>query len=372
MSAPAQTRGTFFYRRPVSTNTPDAPDAAAEQARLAAAADYRPVLRRWRHRCSERLIDDSGKIRNVFTRTEPGAEDNVSRVIRELNQIPEAVADLETALDAQRTLSRLGQQPVEMRVRDARALPETSLDENGFQLVRHVSRVTDWQDDRQLASVYYQEINDLVRDVTGATHVFSNNHLRRQSEPAEGGNGPLAELMVGSRGPARSVHNDFTECYGEGLIRTIASNGVPHTQTFGLTHAMQDAGVTEAQLRSSRMLVVNTWRAIGAEPLRRSPLAVADRRTVSRACLHRTLIGNVPSGEPRGGIEIFSAEYDPAHDWYYYPDMTQDEVLLWKGYDSAEVPARPNLHSAFDDPRTPADAPERHSVEVRVLCLLPR
>jgi hypothetical protein len=29
------------------------------------------------------------------------------------------------------------------------------------------------------------------------------------------------------------------------------------------------------------------------------------------------------------------------------------------------------LHTGFADPRTPADAPDRSSVEVRVLCLLP-
>ena len=51
--------------------------------------------------------------------------------------------------------------------------------------------------------------------------------------------------------------------------------------------------------------------------------------------------------------------------------MTPDEILLWKGYDSAEVPLRPNLHTSFEDPNTPPDAAQRTSVEVRVLCLLP-
>ena len=52
--------------------------------------------------------------------------------------------------------------------------------------------------------------------------------------------------------------------------------------------------------------------------------------------------------------------------------MTAEEVLLWKGYDSAEVPLRPTLHTSFEDACTPVDAGERNSVEVRVLCLLPR
>ena len=111
---------------------------------------------------------------------------------------------------------------------------------------------------------------------------------------------------------------------------------------------------------------------MGAEPLRRHPLAVADRRTVSRASLRQSLIGKVPSGEPRGGIDIYTAYHDPAHQWYFYPQMTRNEVLLWKGYDSAELPLQPTLHTAFDDPDTPTDAAQRMSIEVRVLCLLPK
>jgi hypothetical protein len=74
----------------------------------------------------------------------------------------------------------------------------------------------------------------------------------------------------------------------------------------------------------------------------------------------------------RSPLEGHNANNDPHHQWYYFSGMTRDEVLMWKGYDSAEVPARPNLHSAFDDPNTPEHAAERKSIEVRVLCLLPQ
>ena len=120
------------------------------------------------------------------------------------------------------------------------------------------------------------------------------------------------------------------------------------------------------------MLVINTWRSVGPKPLRRFPLALADRRTISPSCLRANLIGKVPSGEPRGGIDVYSAHFEPGHQWYYYPAMNPGEVLLWKGYDSAETPLRPTLHTSFNDPGTPADAAERISVEVRVLCLLPQ
>ena len=62
---------------------------------FAAAAAVEPILERWRHRCSAGLIDETGKVRNVFTKAHRGAEDTVGRVIRELNQVPEARAEFE-------------------------------------------------------------------------------------------------------------------------------------------------------------------------------------------------------------------------------------------------------------------------------------
>ena len=72
------------------------------------------------------------------------------------------------------------------------------------------------------------------------------------------------------------------------------------------------------------------------------------------------------------------------HRWHYYPAMTRDEALLIKQWDSAGTLARSDglrgdaadasgtttftLHSAFDDPATPPNAPDRQSIEVR--CLL--
>ena len=368
MTMTAETTGVFNYLPPAET---EQTTATGDRQRLASAAAVEPILKRWRHRCSDGLIDETGKVRNIFTKAHRGARDNVERVIEELNQIPEAILEFEAALEARRRLEAGTRHSVEMTVRNARLLEDASLDGCGFQLERHVSNVTDWDDDRQLADIYYAEIDDLVKRVTGATHTFSNNHLRRQSEPDVGGSA-LAKLMAQSRGPVQSAHNDFTESYGEGIIRTVANGGVPHTQTFGLTEAILEAGISAAELRGSRMLVINTWRAVGPEPLQRFPLAVVDRRTVPRACLRSNLIGKIPSGQPRGGIDVCSALHDPAHQWYFYPGMTRDEVLLWKGFDSAEVPAQPPLHSSFEDVNAPADAAERKSVEVRVLCLLPK
>ena len=361
------TSGVFNY---VPRKAPDVSPAVLADLSRRSAVD--PILKRWRDHCDDGLIDESGKVRNIFTKSGDAAEDNMTRVIRSLNDIPEALAELEAALAAQRELNALTRDPVSMPVHDARNLTRASLDDNGFLLVSHTSKVSDWWDDREIADTYYDEVTAVVKRVTGATHAFSNNHLRRQSEPVEGGNGPLAELMNASRGAVQTVHNDFAEGFGEAIARTLEAGGLPHTQTFGLSEAIIDAGVTADEFRRSRVLVVNTWRSVNPGALERFPLAVADRRSVPNECLLKRQLGRIPSGEPRGGIDIFTAMHSDEHRWFYYPGMTPDELLIFKGYDGSEVPARPTLHSAFDDPLTKPGAPERLSIEVRVLCLLPQ
>ena len=66
--------------------------------------------------------------------------------------------------------------------------------------------------------------------------------------------------------------------------------------------------------------------------------------------------------------ETFSLRANPAHRWYYYPQLRPDEVLLLKIYDSrTDIAARAGAHTAFDDPTTPAEAPPRRSIELRAL-----
>ena len=61
-----------------------------------------------------------------------------------------------------------------MSIRDARQLdPPPSLDREGFTLVRHVTAVEDLWDDRAVRSVYYRELETLVRDVTGAARAVA-------------------------------------------------------------------------------------------------------------------------------------------------------------------------------------------------------
>jgi hypothetical protein len=55
---------------------------------------------------------------------------------------------------------------------------------------------------------------------------------------------------------------------------------------------------------------------------------------------------------------------DPEHRWFYFPDMSADEVVLFKLYDSVEEGPWRCPHVSFVDP-TVRGAPSRESYEIR-------
>merc|ERR1711998_436030 len=65
-----------------------------------------------------------------------------------------------------------------------------------------------------------------------------------------------------------------------------------------------------------------------------------------------------------------TAERAREHEWYYYPHMRKDEVLLFKQFDSdPRNSSRFTFHSSFIDPNVEAHLPKRESVEVRAMAI---
>ena len=76
--------------------------------------------------------------------------------------------------------------------------------------------------------------------------------------------------------------------------------------------------------------------------------------------------------EPKG--ETYAVQPSDKHKFYYMKDMTPDEVMFIKCFDSRSATmtgkdgiAHCTPHTAFVDPGTPEDAPGRQSIEVRCL-----
>lgn len=234
-----------------------------------------------------------------------------------------------------RTQGTVVRQP--MPVADGRAAQaELALEKNGFVLADHPTRVQDFFDPEQLKSVYYPEVEQLIKKVAGAQRVVIFDHTLRSGDEGE----REAKLV---REPVLSAHNDYTEWSGPQRVREILPDEA-------------DA------LLSRRFAIVQVWRAIN-QPIETNPLALADARTVAMDDL---LVAERRYPDRVG--QTYRLRHNPAHRWFYFPRMHRDEAIVFKVYDSQkDGRSRFTPHTAFDDPNTPPGAPPRQSIEARAL-----
>jgi hypothetical protein len=122
----------------------------------------------------------------------------------------------------------------------------------------------------------------------------------------------------------------------------------------------------------SRAVATSTWRAFSPPP-QDWPLAVCDFRSVApedglpNSLYFVDAIPADPFGSVEGLRKVTSGSefyFNPAHEWWYFPDMTRDEVLFFKFHDSDHSRAWRVPHSAFLDRTASATVP-RHSIEFR-------
>jgi hypothetical protein len=229
-------------------------------------------------------------------------------------------------------------EPHQVPISDARLIAEDiSLDREGFALVSHPTRVRNFYDDREVKSVYYPAAEAFIRATLKADRVFIFDHtVRKRVEDAPDLRG------AGPRQPATRVHVDQTIASGPNRVRE---------------HLPDEA----EELLKGRVQVINLWRPMRG-PLRDAPLAMCDGRTVAPDDL---IASDLIYPNRRG--ETYSVKYNPNDRWFYFPEMTADEALLLKCYDSAtDGRTRFGPHTAFV-PTTPADAPPRESIELRTL-----
>src|SRR5215203_17709 len=85
-------------------------------------------------------------------------------------------------------------------IRNGRLFTGFSLDREGFVLVKHETKVKDFYNDDEVKRVYYPEIEQLVKETTGAARVLVFDHTLRAENDA------VRQEKYASR-PVRSVHN---------------------------------------------------------------------------------------------------------------------------------------------------------------------
>jgi hypothetical protein len=215
-------------------------------------------------------------------------------------------------------------------------LHQLSLERNGFVLVDHKTAVTDFFDRQQLETIYYAEVEALIKKMSGAKRVVLFDHTLRSGNEAE-----REERLI--REPVLNAHNDYTEWSGPQRVRDL----------------LPDEAET---LLKSRFAIIQVWRAIN-KPIQSNPLAVADSASVAFEDL---LIAE--RRYPNRVGQTYRLKYNPAHRWFYFPEMRRDEALVFTVYDSAkDGRARFTPHTSFDLPDAPPNAAPRQSIEARAL-----
>jgi hypothetical protein len=222
-----------------------------------------------------------------------------------------------------------------VRIHNGRPIArELSLDRQAFMLTQHETAVRDFYDKDEIRRTYEPEVEALVKRETGASKVVVFDHTIRAADRG---------VERGHRAPVRSVHNDYTEKSGPQRVRDLLP-----------------ADEAEARLQK-RFAEYNVWRNISHDPVEMSPLGFVDSESIAPRDL---AVCDLIYADRTG--EIYIGVYNADHRWYYFPRMTRGEAVLIKCYDSMkDGRSRFSLHSAFEDPTSPANPKPRESIETR-------
>ena len=241
-------------------------------------------------------------------------------------------------------------QPHRVKIRNARASPDRfTLDTHGFRLARYPSAVQDFTNQAQVDALYAREVEQIVRELTGADLVVPMGSMLRtaSSIPAHG-----------MQPPAADVHVDMTPEVAERAARTRYEQAVPNGPGY------------------SRFIASSVWRCF-SQPPQDWPLTVCDSRTVGAdegVPNLMILVDALPEGDarlvenPPGNVVAAASvfAFNPDHRWWYFSDMTRDEIIFIKFYDSDRSRAWRTPHTAFHDSGNP-NAHTRESIEFRTM-----
>ncbi len=275
-------------------------------------------------------------------------------VDRTLDFIPRTTAGGQRVISDLRTPVGISgnSESVEVEVTDARAVPGLSLATSGFELVYAPTGIVDFYDCDLVMREYYTQCKALAARLTGAHTTFTFDHIIREPGLQYDGGGIDGKF----------VRSDVTR--GGGHIGAVHMDYTDRTSWDAYLALHGESAPADAQ----RVMVLNFWRPV-SECVDDNPLAICDARTVVKDDLLEVDVygyGAQNYSWHEIGIETFSVSASPRHKWYYYPEMTPDDVLLIKSFDSQGVIGNTCPHGSFTHPN-PKGVPRR-SIELRVLC----
>lgn len=249
-----------------------------------------------------------------------------------------------------------------------------TLDAHGFTLTDHLIEHIDYFREEQVLHQYYPMCCELVKKITGAGKVIAFDHnirsksLTEAAKKLEGGNAV--------QGPALVVHNDYSVTSAPRRVRDLAKPPKLNDTLRKLLGEKPLIDPNEVEnLIKGRWAIINVWRNIKTIPVQKLPLGMCEGPTVP---LTDIVTFEIHYADRVG--ENYFAAHAKDHRWFYFPEMTRDEAILLKCWDSAgkdfaapelsadkTVPATFSFHSAFEDPSSLPGADDRESIEVRTV-----
>ena len=228
-------------------------------------------------------------------------------------------------------------------VHNARYLdPVPTLDSHGFQLVVAPTDL-DLMDTDIVRAPFYEECRELLYRATGCGDVRGGAHEYRNGFGGQSGARGVKPTPNGSGGAyAQGIHADMSPAVEDRFLPIVPDE-----------HHFES---------------INIWRSANRETVRMMPLAVCDMRSVRPDDI---VFGD---GQNTGNIKQYTKVVDqrlihgPHQRWCYFSDITPDEVLLFRQYDTRQeaLNLRTVFHTAVEDPTSPPDAPMRYTIEVRM------
>jgi hypothetical protein len=222
--------------------------------------------------------------------------------------------------------------PYDVHIRNAREAEHPfTLEQHGFELGRYPTSITDWEAQYGADSAYAAEVEKIAKAMCGCDLVIPMSGQVRTS----------GQTSANVQPPAGEAHVDFTDKTAKMVAERMYCSRYP-----------EGAGFTRA-------LCFSLWRCLSPAP-QDWPLALCEggsvrldegtsntKVDVDVIPTGDALFAEIPGEEDMVAATIF--HHSPDHRWWYYPDMTDDEVIFIKFNDSDHSIAWRAPHTAFHD-----------------------
>lgn len=220
-----------------------------------------------------------------------------------------------------------------------------TLNREGFEVFSSHSYVKNFEDEELIKSIYYREVELIALSATGGRRAFVFDHLIRKTnikKSAMSFGRDVDGLVPSANG---RIHNDYSEESGLNRLSKVISG-------------------TYSDFDIDRFSIVNLWRPLNG-PILDTPLALCDSRTVD---VRDRITAEVRYPHRTGEVYLF--KHSISHRWSYLSAMKNDEILVFKQYDSLlSGVSRFTPHAAFDHPNCPSGVSPRQSIEIRCLVI---